>query len=564
MTANDSGSRVRMLTAGFTILTSFIALLSESAYRGIVESYLKLMFVEEYSYLLVVLASTLTLFYYLFRSVGLSYEVRVSKVIVSVLLADLSLIFYISSFLDLGNAVQYGSLSLVLLVLALIIFIYNPLTLKDLIPLLSLFMLVPLPTSVIDSVTPHLSRFVGRAVAVLTGVTFIENPVYAQIVVVTPSGPAVFNVEIACTGIVSLSSVFAVIPVVTYLVAFSPSTARRKIVSVATSLMLAVLIGFLGNLVRVLLVIWGSMSYGVEVGMELFHSPLSIVYSTLSVLAAFFVADRYAGLRRLTPRSVGSWSRIEWGFVAGVLAVTLIFTSVYAVTLHYIASPNINDALRRDGIVLGDNELSDFMNNPPRYVFSGRGDLTLTHQSYSSYLTRVLGAFSVYEVVLVKDGVPHFGYVEVADTPGRFHTWQLCLRLQGYRVVNSWSRIFNGTRLYFIEVERDSIEGLLGYVIMPVFIGDSNAQAIAYVRASLMMFSPNLDVGRVEGNLSKALVLGSPGRTPNLSQSYTAMLYWATLASYILTMILVVYLTVTWSPHLINSLKNLFGFLKGK
>lgn len=544
----------RMIVAGFTVLIGLVIFLLESLYRVVLEDYLKLVFVEEYSYLIVVLFSVIVLLYYLVRNLGLSYEVRISKVLVSVLLASLSLVFYVSRLLDMENSVQYGSISLILIMLSLIILVYNPVTVKDIIPLLSLFILVPLPTSLIDLITPHLSKFVGRFAALLSGATFVEGPAYARLVVETPSGPALFDVEVACTGIVTLSSVLAVVPVIVYLVVFSPHSMRRKLIGILASLSSATLIGLLGNILRVVLVVWSSASYGIEVGMEFFHYTPSAIYSAFSALVAFLIADKYAGLRYVTPRPELRGTSVEWGYVVGVLATIIVLTSAYTTTLSHAVTLGYESVSLNNGLFVDSIELSDFMSEPPKYVFSASKNLKLVRYSYNSYLTRVLGAFSVYEI-LITGSSSYTGYVEVAETPGRFHTWQLCLTLQGFEVLNSWSKLVNGTRLYFIEIEKKELRGVLGYVLVPVTTNMPEKEVVAYVRVSLMKLANETNINSVVKEVEEGLldIVVSNG---NSSQGFENILYWSILTSQALMLILVVYLVVIWSPNLIIFIRD--------
>ncbi len=547
MYAGESRDYGRVVVAGFTILTGLMVFLSESLYRTVLEDYMKLALVEEYSYLIVVLFSVMILFYYLLRDLGLSYEVRVGKTLASALLASLSLVFYVSRLFDLEYSIQYGSISLVLIMLSLITVVYNPSTLKDLIPLLSLFFLAPLPTSFVDSITPYLSRFVGRLAALLTGATLVEGPAYTRLMIETPSGPTLFDVGVVCSGITVISSVLAAVPVIMYLAVSSPYSVRRKLTGALVSFSLATLIGFLGGLVRVVLVVFASTTYGVEVGMGFTRYLPSAIYSAISVLTALLIANKYVGLRYVTPRPLLKRVNVEWGYVAGVLMVVLAFLSAYTITLSQIVASHENASLSND-IIVDLAELSDFTNHPPRYVFNASKNLKLVRYSYNSYLTRVLGASSVYDVLVVGN-VSYTGYVEVVETPGRLHTWQLCLALQEYKVLNSWSKLVNGTRLYFIEVGKEGFRGVLGYVLIPVIAKAPEEKVVAYVRVSLMRLSSGASVDsaikEVEGGL---LEISAGGGSAQVLED---VLYWSILTSQALALFLATYLVVIWFPNLI-------------
>jgi hypothetical protein len=75
------------------------------------------------------------------------------------------------------------------------------------------------------------------------------------------------------------------------------------------------------------------------------------------------------------------------------------------------------------------------------------------------------------------------GYVEVAESPSRFHGWQICLINQGYNIEKWWSETRNTTIVYAV-ISKGSTRLLLAYSIYtyPTSMGN------LYVRISL--FTP--------------------------------------------------------------------------
>ena len=555
MHASDVQDYKKIIVAGFTVLVGLVVLLFESLYRDVLISYIKLVFTGEYSYLIIVLFSVITLFHYLIRDLGLSYEVRISKILTSILLISLSLVFYVLMFLDIEYSVQYGSVSLILIILSLIILVYNPVSMKDLIPLLTLFTLVPLPASLTDSITPYLSRFIGKLAALLTNTVFVESPAYARLLIETPSGLTSFDVEVACSGVIILSSIIAVVPVITYLVVFGQHDLRRKLVGIFTSLLLATLIGLLGSLLRVVLVVWGSVNYGIEAGVKYIHYTPSVIYSVFSVLLAFLIINRYVGLRLTIPKLILRKVNVELGHVIGVLTLLMIFTSGYVITLSSVVVSGLESVSSGNSLFIDLTELSDFIYDSPKYVFRASKDLRLIRYSYNSYLTSVLCAFRVYEILVEREGnYTYTGYVEVAENPGRFRTLWLCLTLQEFKVVNSWSKFVKGTRLYFVEVEKGELRGVLGYVLIPVTTNTSE-EVVAYVRVSLMKLtkeaSMNVVINEVEEGLSSIIINDNDS-----TQKLENILYWSILTSQALILLLVTYLLVISLPELNVFIRN--------
>ena len=546
----------RSVVAGFTVVVGAAGLLASTTYRWVFEDLLKLMLTELHSYLVVALLSVFVVLYYALRTVGLSYELRPSKVIASALLLSLGVALYLGSRVDPTYSLQLGTASFVMVFLSLVVLAYRPTSPRDVVPLLSPLILVPVPAELADAVTPALSRFVGVVVSALTGSRLVEGPGYAKIEVATPQGPALLDIQVACTGVVTVSSVLAVVPVLTYLAAFSPRSWFRKATSVAISVATALLIGTLGNLVRVLLVVLGSSRVGVDFGMNLFHYSPSVVYSSLSVLAAFLVADRLGGVGSAVPRVLMGRPRVRWDFVSGVLVAVLALTVAYQAVAYYVAAlePPRPGA---PGLVVEVEDLESFIEETPRYVLRGT---KLVSYRYDPYLASILGALRVYEVSVVAGGELYRGYVEVADTPARFHTWQICLTAQGYRVLNSWVTVANSTLVHLIEVEKGGSRGVLAHTTIPAYLLTPSGTSVAYLRISLMKPLRGAG-GDVVGEVSRVLQGITYGSSPQ-GVEVGGLAPWAT-ASYVLLASLAIYAVAVASHPLVGMLRRLFTGSRG-
>ena len=534
-----------------------VGLLASTTYRWVFEDLLKLMFTELHSYLVVALLSVLLVIYYALRTVGLSYELRFSKVLASVLLLSLGVALYLGSRIDPTYSLQLGTASFVMVFLSLVVLAYRPTSPRDVVPLLSPLILVPVPAELADAVTPALSRFVGVVTSALTGFKLVEGPGYVKLEVDTPQGPALLEVQVACTGIVTISSVLAIVPVLTYLVAFSPRSWLRKATSVAISVAVALLIGIFGNLVRVLLVVIGSSRVGVDFGMNLFHSSPSVIYSSLSVLAAFLVADRFGGVGRAVPRVLRSGPRVRWDFVSGVLVAVLALAVAYQTLTYYAVAPQ-TPGPGTPGLVVEVEDLGGFIEETPRYVLRGT---ELVSYRYDLYLTSVLGALRVYEVSVLFGRELYRGYVEVADTPARFHTWQICLTVQGYRVLNSWTTTANSTSIHFIEVERGGIRGVLAHTTIPAYLSMPSGTLVMYLRISLMKALQELEGGDVVGEVTRVLQ-GITYRSSPQRVEVEELALWAT-ASYVLLASLATYVVAVASHPLLGRFRKLFSSSRG-
>ena len=473
------------LIVGFTFVALLLGFLAETAYREFFESITRLVSSEEYSYLLISLFSVFTVIYMSIRYTGFSYGIRLSKIFFIMLTTFISLAFYSLSNFDLEHKVQLLGLSFVFLFITLILLIYEPNSLSEVIPLLTPFLLIPLPTGFLDKLTPIISRYIGRIAGFLANVKVVEASGFTQLEVVSVSGEVTrLSVEAACTGIVTASSIVAVIPILLYMVTFSEDKPLKKVAIATIALFSAFAIGLIGNLVRVLIVVYATMKIGVEQAYTLFHYTPSLIYSTISILVAFLIVQKYCRFRpvfsRVTSRSLPS--EATWGYIAGIFLLAILFTSVVSLVLMNVTTRGIDNNV--NGLVVKVDDISDYLNNPDKYLSTN--NVIFTNKYYDSFLTRVLGAFAVYRVGIGVGGNMFLGYIEIVDTPARLHTWQLCLAVQGYTVRSSWIDLINNTKITYISIEKDGWRGILAYILIPTIVKTSDGVFNLYTRISIL------------------------------------------------------------------------------
>jgi exosortase/archaeosortase family protein len=470
------------LAVGFTIISLLLGFTMETAYRDFFQSITKLAESEEYSYIIVSLFSVLAVLYLSVRYTGFSYGIRPSKIILTTLIALISAAIYIASGIDIEHKVQLMGLSFALFFIALIILIYDLNTPSEIIPLLTLFLLVPVPAGFLDAVTPILSRYIGRFVGYLTGVRVIEMPGFTQLELITPSGEvARLSVEAACTGIVTISSIIAIVPILLYMISFSIDKPLRKLTIAAISILVAFTIGIVGNILRVLIVVYIASRTSVEQAYTVFHYSPSLLYSTLSVLSAFYIVNKYSHFQAFFSRVLRSSRFItaSWEYIAGVFLVAFIFTGIVNFALLEAQAGGIEQSY----IAIRIDDAQKFIQKPDEYLSSSL--IRFSSREYDAFLTRVLGALAVYRARVVTISGIYSGYIEVVDTPARLHTWQLCLTLQGYNITSSWSESINGTRVSTIVMEKAGWRGVLLYTIIPVSLSTSGGSTTLYTRISI-------------------------------------------------------------------------------
>jgi hypothetical protein len=470
------------LIAGFVVFAGLIGFLLETTYREFFESIIKLSLSEEYSYIIVSFFTVLTVLYLATRYIGFSYGVRLSKVVFAATLLAFSIAIYMLARVDLERGVQLMGLSFACVFVSLLVFIYEPSTLREVIVLLTPLLLIPLPTSIIDSLTPTLSRYIGLLAGFVTGARVIESPGFTQIEVVSASGESVrLSVEAACTGIVTTSCIIAVTPLLAYIASFSVDKPLRKVIISLLSILTALMIGLVGNFVRVILVIYVAMNLGVEYAYTIFHYSPSILYSAISVLAAVYIMRRYLNFKEIPLRSLREdfTPRATWDYIAGVLLLLIIVVGATSLIVQ-----SASTGLGVSSVIVEAHSVSEYLSNPAKYLSTSK--LVFTGGVYDAFLTRVLGGLSVYRVSASSMGELYTGYIELVDTPARLHTWELCLTLQGYSVKSSWSTDVEGARVNFIVIERGVWRGVLAYTLIPITIRTPSGDYNVYTRVSLV------------------------------------------------------------------------------
>jgi hypothetical protein len=483
----------------FSIIAILVGFLAEVLYRDFFESIAMLMVSKEYSYLILSLFTIFIVLYMSIRYAGFSYGVRLSKILLSITLASLSIAIYIYSFLDLEYRVQLLGISFSFLFISVMLFVYDLNSLAEVLPLLTPLLITPLPTSLVDKITPVLSRIIGKLVKFLIGVEVIENPGFTEVVIDTSSGVARFSIESICRGITAIGSVIVVIPIVLYIITFSREKFLKKIAVTAIAILTSFFIGFLGNFIEILLAILVSRYIGIENIYNILSYIPSAIYSAIATTSALLIISklcRFKSLQQIVSRRVSRY-RTTWSSVTGVLLLTIVFVFTIA-TVISTAIPFENISINRKIAV---KYVENFIRNPSKYLSTDR--VRFADIGYEEWLTKVLGALAVYRISTEIENKSIQGYIEVVDTLVKLHTWQLCLTLQRYTVVSSWSTTVDNVKITYIVFEKNNSKNVLVYTVVPVEIEVGGRSTYLYTRISLISYG---DPYQAIPTLSKALL----------------------------------------------------------
>ena len=143
---------------------------------------------------------------------------------------------------------------------------------------------VPLPLAFVFDLTAYLTRatsYLAIGLARVLGVSLHYTVVNGQQVVVidTPGGKAYLSIAPVCSGIIGLTSVLGVSPVIAFL-AYRARVDRvlKKIAILVIGLLVLTVLMFIANVLRLALVFATTSWFGLGIGYGLFHYTPEIVF----------------------------------------------------------------------------------------------------------------------------------------------------------------------------------------------------------------------------------------------------------------------------------------------
>ena len=460
--------------------------------------------IEIYSYIIVNIIFSTILFSLAALSARATSRLSFSRILFFVFMIVTAGLLISVGVMKQKNTLTYYALSFIIVVYGFIVLVYDPWEIHKFLPfMLAILFIVPLPSAMLEESAVSLSKLVGRIAATLTDATYIERGY--RVFLETSGGR--FEVAIACSGVIGLSNVFAILPALLYST-WGVRSIVRRIGAVIIGLLIGTLIAFLGNIMRVSLIIVIANRWGWEHALKFFHGVPSTVYAAIAVVASFIVSRKIAGNTSLTYRpsspptsapyimlAVGLVIAIALGRVLISAAIVQPQATIKAVSYEYLAG------------------------HLPEYVFNeSRADL-LSYRRIPQLLPLV-GASSIYGIAVDYQGLEMSGYAELADTWTRFHEWRICLYYQGYEVIDEWTKLVNGTVIHYLTYKSKAGRTyILAYAIFETRALIGEEERPVYIRISLMTpyraaSSESLLAEALTMGISENLVLESPKLKP--------------------------------------------------
>lgn len=417
-------------------------ILLQSIFSNLVRQLTVLVLSSNWSYLVVCyLTGGLTVYSVLVRA-GISTGVRIGRILLSILLVLIALVFYFIASLDVYYTVQYLHLSFIIFVLSMIVLLFDisrPLDIVILVTALSIT--VPIPPIVSETL---IEVYPWNVVRMILGgdarLALLVNP-----------------------GLTAVSSTIAIAPLILAIYRYGkPSTGKLHVVAIP---LLIFFIGLVADIVR--MYVYGSQYLFPELLSRILSS--SITYSTALLLP---VAVYYR--RKLSSLILGAGESRSRDLVSVDffhLFLSLLIVSATAIVCTYTVVYSDGAGLRIDTSIKSMDELV------PAVFNSTQLDTEIIDIQYFDGVA--IGSFTLYV-----NGDGYRGVIELVDTPCRLYSVERYLELNGYRVGWIWGSGDSYT-INYILAEKGDINALLAYRLLQITIATSNTSKTMYARILL-------------------------------------------------------------------------------
>ncbi len=512
------------------VLVSVIVIIMYNYYTPHLLEYYSLLSVEEYTYLLILIPLTLfTLFKILVKHTEIEDRFYPEKMLAGIISLVLSASFYSLTLLNPQYILQLSIISLVLFVWGLLVVVLRfDRWWIPLLVLIFLFSMVPLPMDYIQSAAYELTPIVTKSAAIITGSGIVETRVYTALKVVDKDGfIRLFRVAPVCSGITSLLSILALLPLILYLAAESVDPPIRKIIYTILAAISSALTVFVGNILRLAMIVWIARNMGYQEAIGAFHSFPSLIYvSIATIVGILFISRlRLPGLKaKLGPivikRVVKPRMYIPYTSILAILALFIILINVSS---SYVSQP------------VPTTSFTKLLSNPSIVVFNETSN-ALVKSIPQPIIGEALGALDVRSINVRYGDSSYTGYLELAENPGRFHGWYVCLTAQGYRIEKSWSESLHGLIINYMIILKNNRKLLLGYTIYKYPVIINNKETTMYIRVSLFASTRNIDEN-IRNMRSIFTEIGKGGKTTGTPLPFIMLIMNTTIITGFITLI---------------------------
>jgi len=439
-------------TAAAAALAS-IAFLSLLFYRGGILSFVEMLLMEQYSYLLILFPTSAWMIADLvkrhstMRPPGI---LKASSLFGGILIASA---FLLLSRIPSDHSLELELLSLAVASSSIIIIAFSEFD-GLLIPATIFFLLlilVPLPgwvfgfspTSILDPMASIASSLTGISIVSEKGAMGIEAP-----------GGGFVQIAPQLNSIAVIAAALSTLPLIFYLALRSSARVKEKILAVAKAAAASLLTVIGGTFLRILLVFILTKSAGSGAASQLFLFTPTFLFGALALFASV-AAIRSLPPPKLKPKNAATPSGER------DLALKLAYLSLTIVIFSFLSLPALNLGSPSTELKPDPSELFGV---PQSSIESAR----LRQLELESLpIPAGSGAFSQYAayVAVIDEGnATVYSIIEIAGTPSSFIPWSSILSSRGFYVEQHWVEDEGNSSASFIIATSLSSKVALAYL----------------------------------------------------------------------------------------------------
>lgn len=447
-------------------------------YNDFLNAYIEILKMENYSYLIAIIPISIAVLYKLLTNEFEIEGINVFRLIGSVSLFLFSILFYLLGDIINEFFLEFKALSIVCLLWSSLALFFRPKNFA--IAYLSIAILltfVPIPRQAIDYLSSILTRVVASVVSTITSTQVVEREGMLMLLVKDATGVnSLFEIAPVCSGVVSILSILTIAPLIAYFAIISSSPKAKKFIYACASLAIAVVIVFIGNLIRLILIIELAKHIGSEVALMFFHYTPSIIYVAIATFLAIYTISKFLSMPKANKQS----SSITIKFVKPSLSFYLAIATYAILLITYNSVTPLISAATLTQFSISVASLPQLLEKPATAILNSSNILIL-HDIPEPRISESLGVPAVRRIILEYNATQFVGYIEVADTPTKFHGWYVCVTAQGYDIERSWVEVGN-TTIYHMVISKSRTRLLLSYTIYKLTL----PEGVTYVRLSIM------------------------------------------------------------------------------
>lgn len=504
-------------------------------FRDFLNVYFEILKTENYGYLVVVIPISVFILYKLLINEFEIEGINIFRLLVSITLFLFSILFY--SLGDITNELflEFKAFSVICLLWSSLALFLRPRSFAiGYLSIATTLIFVPIPKQAIDYLSSVLIPALTSIVSTITSTHVVEREGMLMILVKDATNiNHLYEVASVRSIVTSILSILTLLPFILYFAFVSRSSKKRKVVYIFATFVINALVVFLGNLLKLTLVIELTKHMGSNVALNSLHYISSIIY----IIIATFLTIYSASKMLLMPKIDRFNSLTTIKFVKPLpsfylaIAVYLILLVMYIITIPLVSAAALTQF---SASVLNLPQLLD----KPSILIPYPSNTSALFVIPEPKIGEVLSIPNVKRVFLNYSNAQFVGYIEVADTPTKFYGWYVCVMLQGFDVEKSWVEV-GSIPIYHMVISKNRLRLLLSYTIYRLL----SPEGVTYVRLSFITLVDEYNIHERIENIRS--VLGNvkiiDGKTPLTGNAFEVLMISVNIFAAINIVLLILY-----------------------